>query len=215
MADPVIDDDGAGLTAHFATFADVTFRRLPLYRYLAAWVARDREVVERLLLARPGQRWATLLMAAVHDRLLAGVGPDGVADDPLAGWYRSITDRPHPVGAGADDPWPHFRRLALDDDLVAANLATRATQTNEVGRCLSLLPALSGVTADVGAPLGLVEVGASAGLNLRFDHYGYRYRPADPPPGSPARASESIESADDMIELNGGAELVLETEVGS
>ncbi|MEO6988859.1 MAG: DUF2332 domain-containing protein [Aquihabitans sp.] len=194
----MIDDDGASLAAHFATFAEVAFRRLPLYRYLAEGVAQDREVAERLLLARPEQRWFTLLMASVHDRLLAGVGPDGSADDPLGEWYRSITDHPRPVGTGTDDPWPHFRRLALDDELVAANLATRSTQTNEVGRCLALLPALGGVTADHGAPLGLVEVGASAGLNLRFDHYGYRYRPD----GS---------GAEDVIELDVDADLVLET----
>ena len=198
MADPVTDDDGAGLADHFATFAKVTFKRLPLYRHLAEGVAQDREVAARLLLARPGQRWATLFMAAVHDRVLAGVGPDGVADDPLADWYRSVTDHPRPVGTGDDDPWPHFRRLALDDDLVADNLTNRATQTNEVGRCLALLPALGGVAADAGAPIGLVEVGASAGLNLRFDHYGYRYSPADA-------------AAGDVIELNADAALVLET----
>ncbi len=197
MVDQVIDDQ-AGLETHFATFAGVAFRRLPLYRHLAEQVARDPEVAERLLLARPRQRWFTLLMASVHDRLLAGVGPDGAADDPLAAWYRSITDHPRPVGVGADDPWPHFRRLALDDDMVAANLTNRATQTNEIGRCLALLPALGGVTVDVDAPLGLIEVGASAGLNLRFDHYGYRYRSADPASG-------------DVIELNGDADLVMET----
>ena len=192
------DDDETGLAAHFATFAEVAFRRLPLYRHLAEGVAQDQEVAERLLLARPRQRWFTLLMASVHDRLLAGVGPGGVADDPLAAWYRSITDDPRTVGVGADDPWPHFRRLALDDDLVAANLTNRATQTNEIGRCLALLPALGGVAADVDLPLALVEVGASAGLNLRFDHYGYRYRSADPASGA-------------VIELNGDADLMMET----
>ena len=206
MAEQVIDDNGTGLAAHFATFAEVAFRRLPLYRYLAQGVAQDQEVAERLLLASPRQRWFTLLMASVHDRLLAGVGPDGVADDPLAAWYRSITDDPRIVGVGADDPWPHFRRLALDDDLVAANLTNRATQTNEIGRCLALLPALGGVTLDVGAPLGLIEVGASAGLNLRFDHYGYRYRPAGQGPGT----SVGKGMVDEVIELNGGAALVLE-----
>ena len=52
-----------------------------------------------------------------------------------------------------------------------ALVETRATQTNEVGRCALLLP----VFQRMPAPLALVEVGASAGLNLLFDRYSYDY----------------------------------------
>src|SRR5688572_1363424 len=47
----------------------------------------------------------------------------------------------------------------------------RATQTNEPGRCATLLPALAAVPG----PLALIEVGASAGLCLYPDQYSYRY----------------------------------------
>jgi hypothetical protein len=47
----------------------------------------------------------------------------------------------------------------------------RRTQTNEVGRCGTLLPVLAGLEG----PLALVEVGASAGLCLLLDRYRYRY----------------------------------------
>jgi hypothetical protein len=47
---------------------------------------------------------------------------------------------------------------------------------NEPGRSAVLLPALATIQAEVGRPLGLVEVGASAGLNLRLDDYQYTYQ---------------------------------------
>ncbi|MFC5928471.1 DUF2332 domain-containing protein [Cryobacterium melibiosiphilum] len=55
---------------------------------------------------------------------------------------------------------------------------THATQTNEAGRCAVLLPALAALAGQVragGAPLALIEVGASAGLCLHPDRYSYRY----------------------------------------
>ena len=46
-------------------------------------------------------------------------------------------------------------------------------QTNEVQRCWGLLPAFLTVAQD--EPLDLVELGPSAGLNLFWDRYRYRY----------------------------------------
>jgi hypothetical protein len=55
----------------------------------------------------------------------------------------------------------HIRSLML----------SRATQTNEPARCAVLLPVL----ASLPQPLALIEVGASAGLCLLPDRYGYDY----------------------------------------
>ena len=52
---------------------------------------------------------------------------------------------------------------------VAEIMRTRRTQTNEVGRCSVLLPALPP------GPLALVEVGSSAGLCLLLDRFFYDY----------------------------------------
>jgi hypothetical protein len=50
-------------------------------------------------------------------------------------------------------------------------MLSRTTQTNEPARCAVLLPLL----AQFAQPLALLEVGASAGLCLLIDHYGYDY----------------------------------------
>jgi hypothetical protein len=64
-------------------------------------------------------------------------------------------------------------------------VAVRLNQTNEPGRCASLLPALAGLTG----PLALLEIGASGGLCLYPDRYSYAYddRPVlDPDDGRSA-----------------------------
>jgi hypothetical protein len=60
-------------------------------------------------------------------------------------------------------------------DQIVELLATRHLNTNEVGRSALLGPALSMVAARLGAPLGLVDVGCSAGVNLYCDKYRLDY----------------------------------------
>jgi len=64
---------------------------------------------------------------------------------------------------------------ALDDHAEFLTRWTReqAVQTNEVQRAWGLLPVFLSV-AD-GRPFDLLELGPSGGLNLVWDHYGYRY----------------------------------------
>jgi hypothetical protein len=57
-------------------------------------------------------------------------------------------------------------------------LATHSTQTNEVGRCGVLLPALAMVANEVGGPLAHLDVGTSGGLNLLLGDFAYRYHGA-------------------------------------
>jgi hypothetical protein len=54
---------------------------------------------------------------------------------------------------------------------IRAVMLCRTTQTNEPARCSVLLPLL----AQLRPPLALLEVGASAGLCLILDRYGYDY----------------------------------------
>ncbi|MDQ6697385.1 MAG: DUF2332 domain-containing protein [Actinomycetota bacterium] len=165
------DEAVAELAANFREFGEITSRKMPLYRRLCLGAAADLDVVRRVFLAKPAQRRVNLLLAAVHDLVLSG------EDTPLAAWYASMTEAPRAVGPGDDDPFPHFRTLVLEHPHVAERLATRSTQTNEVGRCAALLPAVAGIAAEAGRPVGLVDVGTSAGLNLLLDRYEYHYEP--------------------------------------
>lgn len=68
--------------------------------------------------------------------------------------------------------WQHFQCILLANaDAVRAVMLAHSTQTNEPARCAVLLPVL----AQLPQPLALIEVGASAGLCLLPDLYGYDY----------------------------------------
>jgi hypothetical protein len=72
-------------------------------------------------------------------------------------------------------------------------MSVRSTQTNEPGRCAVLLPLLAALTQ----PIALLEVGASAGLCLLPDVYGYDYGgrrigPADSPVTFPCEPRGSV-----------------------
>ena len=105
-----------------------------------------------------------VFLAAVHDELLRE------PDDELAAYYPTVGGRRAPDAAlGA----ALARFCAAREEPLAATLATRRTQTNEVARCAGLLPAFAAVAG--GRPLAQIEIGASAGLNGLWDHYAYDY----------------------------------------
>jgi hypothetical protein len=65
-----------------------------------------------------------------------------------------------------------LRALLQDDtDRIRDTMLTRFTQTNEPARCAALVTAIS----DIEGPVGLVEVGSSAGLCLYPDRYSYEF----------------------------------------
>lgn len=107
---------------------------------------------------------------------------EGVANDPemLEFLYRQPGPKRQPnlllAGTrflfGLQPSYEAFREIVLEHEHeVAELLSSRRTQTNEPARCAVLLPIL----AQLPQPLALLEVGASAGLCLLVDHYGYDY----------------------------------------
>lgn len=130
----------------------------PTYERLASAVAGDPVLLELLQQVSPAARQPNLLFGAV--RYLGGP----VQDPALFSTY-------------VEEHW----------EAVVHLLRTRTTQTNEAGRCATLLPALAGLPG----PLALLEVGASAGLCLHPDRYAYEFRL------HPARAQPSVNGAAD------------------
>ncbi len=107
---------------------------------------------------------ALRLMGSVHRLVLERRAGE------LATFYPSVGGTWDPVGG-----WEAFRRLLRDRPEDVRAWLDRPPQTNEVGRASALyggllhLPALGAA----GLPVRLVEIGASAGLNLRADRFGY------------------------------------------
>ena len=73
-------------------------------------------------------------------------------------------------------PFGQFRRfLEVHWADVSRIVLSRSTQTNEAGRCATLLPSLAAISDAESKPLALLEVGASAGLALYPDRYRYEF----------------------------------------
>lgn len=105
---------------------------------------------------------ALRLMGAVHRLVLLGRAPELAAHYPSAGG-----------DAAHGDAWPPFHGVLVAHHDTLRSLVERPVQTNEVGRCAALLGGFLCVARDTRLPLELVELGASAGLNLRWDAYRY------------------------------------------
>ncbi|MEJ7585877.1 MAG: DUF2332 family protein, partial [Acidimicrobiales bacterium] len=160
----------ADRAAQFRSFAGADGRTAPLYRRFAEATAEDPEVLALLDPAPERQQRSVLLFAAVHALVLADPSCD------LARFYPSVDPVEAARAVAREDPWPAFRAFCLDRRAeLEAVIATRNTQTNEVGRSAALAPALELVHRATGRPLSLLEVGASAGLNLCLDRYRIEY----------------------------------------
>jgi hypothetical protein len=139
----------------------------PLYERLALGVAGDAGLLALAAETLPSQPAPNLLFGAVQLLLLQG------AEHPLARYYPALGGDARAAG----DAFPLFRAFCLEHaEAIRRLVASRIVQTNIVERSLCLWPAFGLVAGRAGGrPLALIEVGASAGLNLYWDQFGYAY----------------------------------------
>ena len=91
------------------------------------------------------------------------------------------------LDAPVDNPTQALRFMHERWGELSALMLARSTQTNEAARTAAFLPLL----AQIGGPMALIEVGASAGLCLYPDRYRIRYD--DGPWNGPAESPVAIE----------------------
>jgi len=155
----------------------------------------DVRVREQAEQCRPHSPLTAALLSGAADELgapgpvrdllapLAGDPPGSVPALRFAGaLHRLVLERQAPalalhypsVGgtAGVEGAWAAAREVVRDEPRLH-ELVRRPVQTNEVGRSAALYGGLLHVVARTGLPVRLLEVGASAGLNLRVDAFAY------------------------------------------
>jgi len=156
----------------------------PLYAELCRRLAVDAET--------GGPAWALLadhadasLGAAYPLRLLGGAHRLALAGDANT----LARHLPSTGGDGdTDGAWAALHELIVAPPLPVLDALTRPPQTNEVARSASLIGGFLVVAQELRRPLRVLEIGASAGLNLRFDRYRYEQGDAGyGPPASPVR----------------------------
>ena len=122
------------------------------------------------------------LLAGVHRIVLAGQAPE--------------LERHYPSTGGDGDAaaaWPSVQALLAEGRAELVDALAHPLQTNAPTRAKALVGGLCLVTERTGLPLRLLELGASAGLNLRLDRF--RYEQDDVvlgPESSPVRFTDFI-----------------------
>jgi hypothetical protein len=107
---------------------------------------------------------ALRLFGGAHALALSGQAPE------LAAYYPSAGGTLDPM-PGSPRAWAALRQTFAERGEEIRSWLEHPPQTNEVGRAAALLGGLRHIAAERKLPVRLIEVGASAGLNLRADRF--------------------------------------------
>ncbi|HEU5382269.1 MAG TPA: DUF2332 domain-containing protein [Ktedonobacteraceae bacterium] len=155
------------------TFVPETLQASPLYTQIWTHLQEDTDLLPLLRLVDADQPWPITFFTAINYLVLAE------PEAPLARFYPYLYPQQTRL---ASQVYPFFRAFVLEHrETLRSLLPTARLQTNEVTRCANLLPAFVLAYRRGGSqPLHMVEIGSSAGLNLRWYRYGYRYHCKNP-----------------------------------
>lgn len=160
------------LADRFRDFSDAFRSAAPLYSRFAERVAREPRILDLMRSADAEQRIPVLLFASVHYLLLND-------PDQELGLHFPNLRRSRDALARDDQSADAFVRFVLTHQGELTDLlATRSTQTNEVGRCNWFLFPFAMIESQVGN-IARVDVGSSAGLTLLFSDIDYDVRNYD------------------------------------
>ncbi|WP_207938955.1 DUF2332 domain-containing protein [Actinomadura darangshiensis] len=146
----------------YRRFGEVDAAESPLYQRIAFALSESEGALSAIEAVPTPKRHPTVILAALHDLVLAGRAPE------LAAAY-AAGDGDAAGGAAVDT-------LLRMTDAVVAIAGRRKTRADEAGRCGVLYPAIAEAARRAGAnAVGLIDVGCSAGLNLNVDRVGITY----------------------------------------
>ena len=140
----------------------------PLYREVTRSIADDPDLLDLVTRSPADAHHPGVLLAAVRYLLV------DASNDPLAHCYRRRSIN------GVGEAFRSFALAHADELLLITRI--RRVQTNEIARSAILAPVLRRVQAERGKPIALIDVGASAGLNLLLDmvHVDYGHTALGP-----------------------------------
>ncbi len=152
-----------GLSDIFRRFAERECKNVsPLYYDLALNISAERDLLQLASHCQQRQPIPNLFLASIHFLLLKSTKED------LADFYPSIRKNNAtaiPIKLVKDFCLKHRKEII-------GLLETRMVQTNAINRTAYIMPILSSEFRNKGA-LTVIDIGASSGLNLNFEHYEY------------------------------------------